>query len=1256
MAKIKIIVNGQKYVTDSDKTILQAVHDLKIDHIPTLCYESQLEPYNSCYVCVVEVKGQKNLAAACSTRVQDKMELFTRNRRVMEARRTALELLVSNHYADCLPPCTLRCPAGVDVQGYIALIAAGQPQAAIQVIKQTNPLPAVCGRVCTRPCELSCRRNLLDTKVGIDFLKRYAADVDLEKALRHYTPIREPDRAQSVAIIGAGPAGLSAAFFLRLRGFGVTLFEAMPEAGGMLRYGIPEYRLPFDVLDREIDTILEMGVVLKTNMALGDDFTIKSLFDQGFEAVFLGMGAWGSTKLGVTGQEIEGVLSGIKFLEQLGRNKKPEIYGKIVVVGGGNTAIDCARTSLRLNAEEVVLLYRRTRKEMPANEMEIDAAEHEGVKMHFLAAPTEVIASKGRVQALKCIRMELGEPDASGRRRPVPVGGSEFVLECDFVFAAIGQSPDLKVISSESNDMLPGNGELNFTRWGSIAVNEETFETDTDGVFAGGDMVTGAATAIEAIAAGRKAAHAIHSYLQGRKPEPEPYHFNSRKDDFNEVEQKDLRSTRKLDPRPMPELDVKERITNFNEVELGYTGEDALLETSRCLECGCDAVFECRLRKYASEYGVKLEKYAGEVNKYELDRSHPLIDLDPNKCILCGRCIRVCQQIVGASVFGFENRGFHTIVRPEMGRTLLETDCISCGMCVATCPTGAISERISMPKPGPWDMQKCRSVCSFCGVGCTLQFGAVADMIVKTVADDSGSPTHGNLCIMGRYGYRYINDSGRLLKPMIRRDGDLQDIDWTGAVRETSDVVKSVVTRYRGDEIAVFISPRLTNEEIYLIQKFSRVVLRTQNITSLTLSRPRLDSHHIASTATFHDIENAQSILITLAHLRRDHPVADFAVRKARNLGARVVYMGSEEDPMLKKWDLYLKLKPGTEYVAMLGLMKTKLEMEDAGAVSIEGFEAFSEAMAVLSPKVVSEITGIPWDRFQKAAVLLSEGNRPVFMCDRDYPGARVKTDLDVLSAAGDLFEAKLAVFTEHNNSQGLMDMGGLPGFYPGYQPVGDAAVIAKFQKGWCVSLDGVPDPADDILAVLKKKRIKALFVFGEDFTGLDENTGKWLKTLNDVPVKIVADLFRTPTVETADIVLPMNSAGETQGSYTSGLRTVSESVQAVNPRSGMEFWKVITEIAGRLGVRFKFNYESVDDIQSEIRSLVPTHRNIIFRDAAVPQIWALEQAPGIDMERGFKVEWIDTEPEIVRNPSRLKTNSIRTWFDNYLDQIGLKR
>ncbi len=668
MALVKLEINEKRVIAENSQTILQVARENGIHDIPTLCHDEQLEPFSSCYLCVVKVKGARSLLPACSTKVTGGMVVETDTPEVRRARRAALELLLSNHYADCIGPCRLACPAGVDIQGYVALAALGKFTDAIRLIKETNPLPAICGRVCTRPCEVTgCRRNMLDQAVGIDYIKRYIADLDLGRA-EPFRPQPAPANGSRVAVVGAGPAGLSCAYYLALKGYSVHLFEAMPEAGGMLRYGIPEYRLPKEVLDLEVSQILDLGVELSTNVSLGKDFTVASLKQDGFDAVFLGLGAWQSSTMRVKDEDTEGVLPGIEFLENFGLRKKVDLHGSVVVIGGGNTAIDCARTALRLGAADVRLLYRRTRTEMPANAMEIEEAEREGVRLEFLVAPTRVIRKNGRLGGLECVRMELGEPDASGRRSPKPIRGSEFEVSCDFAIAAIGQNTTIaELLNGSVPNFLPFGETLNLTRWQTVQVNEKTFETSVEGVFSGGDIVTGAATAVEAIAAGRKAAHAIDRFIQTGRAEPEPFEFVSRKETFAKVTEVDLKSTDTIARRPMPAAPPEERRGSFAEVELGYALDDVQGEAVRCLECGCSALFDCDLRRYATDYRVELKSFLGAANQYRIDRSHPLIELDPNKCILCGRCVRMCSDVVGVAAYGFVNRGFATVVRPALG-------------------------------------------------------------------------------------------------------------------------------------------------------------------------------------------------------------------------------------------------------------------------------------------------------------------------------------------------------------------------------------------------------------------------------------------------------------------------------------------------------------------------------------------------------------------------------------------------------------
>ena len=412
MPDIKATIDGKSVTVPEGTTILEAARKLGIEDIPTLCHDERLSPYGSCFLCVVEVEGRDNLLPSCASPLMENMVVKTDSEKIREARKAALELLVSNHYADCIAPCKIACPSSVDVQGYIALIAAGEYGKAVELVKETNPMVATCGRVCTRPCEDECRRNLVDERVGIDYLKRFASDMDEKSGAPYHS---EPGEKKSgkVAIVGAGPAGLSCAYYLAENGYHAEIYESKPDPGGMLRYGIPEYRLPKDeVLDVEVSRVTELGVDIHYEKTLGVDFTIGDL-KKDFDAVFVGIGAQSNRPMGIEGEEdIEGFLSGVEFLERCQTDPCELLNGKVIVIGGGNTAIDCARTSLRKGAEEVVLSYRRSRKEMPALGLEVDAAEEEGVELNLLTNPVRAIAGQdGRLKAIELIKMALGEPD-----------------------------------------------------------------------------------------------------------------------------------------------------------------------------------------------------------------------------------------------------------------------------------------------------------------------------------------------------------------------------------------------------------------------------------------------------------------------------------------------------------------------------------------------------------------------------------------------------------------------------------------------------------------------------------------------------------------------------------------------------------------------------------------------------------------------------------------------------------------------------
>jgi formate dehydrogenase beta subunit len=475
---------------------------------------------------------------------------------------------------ECTAPCQRTCPAGINIPAYIGAIREGNYRKAIEVIKETNPLPLTCGRVCPHPCEEMCRLGKVTDPVNINHLKRFVADYEMRSGKR-ITPYKALDTGKRVAVIGGGPAGLTCAYYLTRYGHKPTIFEAMPKLGGMLRYGIPEYRLPKEVLDWEIEGIVEMGIEAKVNVRMGEDFTIDSLKEEGFNAIFLGIGAWDSRGLGVEGEQLEGVLSGTRFLIDQGLGKETSIGEKVAVVGGGNTALDAARTSWRLGAKEVTIIYRRSRKEMPANDIEIEEAEREGIRFHFLAVPTKLMGENGKLTHLEYIEMELGEPDESGRRRPVPKQCTEKIIRVDNVIAAIGQFP--------VTDFLREDGVAT-TKWNTIEVkNEKTGETSIEGVFAGGDAVTGASIAVEAIGAGRRAARAINLYLRG---EEVTVHEGTITKDSNLPDVEELVLLPEGERVKMPELAVEQRRGSFDEVERGLDEEAVHREAEQCLRCG----------------------------------------------------------------------------------------------------------------------------------------------------------------------------------------------------------------------------------------------------------------------------------------------------------------------------------------------------------------------------------------------------------------------------------------------------------------------------------------------------------------------------------------------------------------------------------------------------------------------------------------------------------------------------------------------
>ena len=672
MEMIKLTINGKEVTGKKGDTILTIAAQNGIE-IPNLCYNKNLKIYGSCGLCVVEAENSPKLLRACATVAAEGMVIHTHSPRAQQARKIALELLMSDHEGDCKGPCHLNCPARTDIQAYIKAIANGDDKKAVQIIKDKISLPASIGRVCPHPCEQDCRRQFVEQPLSIAYLKAFAADNDMASA-DPFKPSVAAANGKKVGIVGGGPAGLNAAYQLAIRGYAVTVFDMMPEMGGMLRYGIPEYRLPKAVLAAEVKQIADLGVTLKNNVKVGKDITLDALRAE-FDAVLVAVGAWKSTGIGCEGDKLDGVLGGIDVLREVNLGNRPDLGKNVAVVGGGNVAMDACRTAVRLGAENVYVIYRRTRAEAPAEDLEIEEALEEGVNFKWLTNPAEILGENGKVTQVKLQVMELGEPDASGRRSPVPVPGKFEILDVDTVISAIGQRCSLE-----------GFEALELTRKGTIVADEAVCTTNLEGVFAAGDATNrGPSIAVRAIGEANDAAAAIDAYLQGKaliKAEPYYSKRNAKDIDFSVYEKKARAEMSCKDPAY--------RRSNFDAVINGFTEEQARNEAKRCLECGCHDFDDCHLIRYANQDAIHPERFAGSKHESFKEQRLGLIERDQGKCILCNQCVRTCRENVGKGLLGLVGRGFATVIKPEFQDPAWVAGCADCHQCVDVCPTGAL--------------------------------------------------------------------------------------------------------------------------------------------------------------------------------------------------------------------------------------------------------------------------------------------------------------------------------------------------------------------------------------------------------------------------------------------------------------------------------------------------------------------------------------------------------------------------------------
>jgi formate dehydrogenase major subunit len=1146
MKTLRVNLDGKEVEAREGETILKLARRMGVE-VPALCYDPRLPPYASCFVCIVEVEGRRGPAPACATKVEEKMVIRTRTENVVKLRRMALELLLSNHHGDCVAPCAMACPAGIDVRAYLAEAARGRYADALRVIKERNPLPSVCGRICPHKCEESCRRHLVDDPVGINQVKRFLADLD-RQSTNPWKPKLAPRNGKRVAILGAGPAGLSAAYYLVQKGYSPVLFESMPKAGGMLRYGIPDYRLPQDVLDAEIRGITDLGVELRTGQSWGRDFHLDDLRAQGFSAIIAAVGAWSSQAMGVEGEDRPGIWSGIEMLEKANQGQAISLGDNVAVVGGGNTAMDCARTALRLGSKSVSIVYRRSRKEMPANPEEIHEAEEEGVRFHFLTAPVS-FPGEGPVSFMRCVKMTLGEPDASGRRRPVPLAGSEADIPVDSVIAAIGQ----KVRWEKGFD---ADG-LKLTRWGTPEADEATLRSVSHpDVFVCGDCFTGPATAVEAIGAGRKAALSAHAALSGEKTDLSTHPYNVSRGELKNLDKSEYAHHPKKRRTQITVLPAETRARTYDEVSKTLDERTAVEETGRCLLCGCQEVGVCLVRRYAAEYGATGERFPGEKSKPGPVVEHPYIVRDPQKCILCSRCVRVCSELQGVGAIGLVGRGFVTQVSPSWSESLQKVDCKSCGQCIATCPAGALSARLRDERVPSWRTEEREALCPYCGTGCRIPVEAADGKIQRVRHKMTDGPEAPSVCSRAFTGLDLLAAEKRLLSPMVKENGSWRNASMSEAVAAAAAGLRTAAEKGGPKSVAVLGSARLTNESHYLLQKIARAGIGTNHLGGLGV-RGDLDAlgrvfGANASTAAREDVSRSDLILAAGFDAEADFPAVASMIRQAVASGAGLQVFFHKASSLEKLAAQSLRADSPDLYRIFSSWARDLAS--SSGAPALEGLDALRKSPA--GPEGLSAWVKPEKVRRMREAFLAA--SRPLLIASADSVQAAE------LACLADLCALKpgsgLLLLRGFSNAQGAIDQGLDGNWLPGQRPLSDPAARTEWSRVWQRPVPDWPGLGlSGIFRAASAGAISGLLSWGDNaliqsgLSGAFVASGEWL-----VPEKS----------HPASVVFPAASFTEDEGTMTTWDRRVQRPASPPWGGAGVRpNWRTLALLAEALGL-----------------------------------------------------------------------------------------
>ena len=825
---VNIEINGMKIVAESGLTILDVAKRSEID-IPTICSHNGKSSEVPCGLCLVEVEGMDEPVRACVALAKDGMKVQTDTAELAKMRVERLSQISKTHFGDCKAPCNLTCPGQINVQGYIAHVAKGEYEEALRLVMERNPLPFSVGRVCPRFCETRCRRILVDEPVSINHLKRFVADWCMTHNIDLDIP-REKPTGKRAAVIGGGPTGLTTAYYLARMGHDVTVYEANPKLGGMLRYGIPDYKIPRDVLDYEMNMILRMGISVKLSQKWGVDFTLQDLKDQGYDAVMLATGAGVDKPLDIPGGRLSQVLTAATFLKNVAVGKKFDYGKRAAVIGGNNIAMEVARTLIRQGVDEVTLIYPRSQEEIPANQRIIREAKQEGIQFLLMASPVQICEAEGSDTCLpgeggltvELVRMKLGEPDAKGKRHPEAIPGTSNIIHVDTLVSSLGQMACTDGFSGGTLEE-----QIEITAKNTIKSSPRDFGTSVPGVFAAGDAVNGTRTVIQCVVAARKAADNIHAYIMDVPKAPADNRFNfTRGKSFDQVDLANFDGVNIKLREKMPERPPATCTQDFDEVKLGFNEQMARKEADRCLSCGCGAFDTCDLKRLDIDYEVNINKTGmGLVPVYPQDNSHPVIAVDLNKCIYCQRCVHSCDyDALELTAEKTENDFASGIVLN------FKENCVHCGNCVENCSTGALRKKSSFVPVVHEEVRDVRSTCPYCGAGCQLTFKVKGNTIMEVVGDPDLAPNYGALCVKGRFAYDFVGHKSRLTKPLVRRNNQLVETSWEEAFDVVARNFFDIKAMYGADSIAGFSCARATNEENFLMQKFMRTVLGTNNI------------------------------------------------------------------------------------------------------------------------------------------------------------------------------------------------------------------------------------------------------------------------------------------------------------------------------------------------------------------------------------------------------------------------------------------